>query len=448
MADSTFSVSGLASGIDTQSIVDKLVSLEGQSLSRLQKQQSAYKSQVSVLGDLSSKLAALKTAASDLATNGVLGLKTTSTNSAFTVTPGSNAVAGSYDIAVETLATPTKRRLDPLAEGQTFKAGTLTFTFGATSYDAVISDGASFQDIAYAIKTSGAPVSAVVFDDDGGGHLSLTTTSSGASSAPTISFAAAVGAAGTTDPVFATTGTGTQTGVDAAFTVNGFAFTRSSNTVTDGLPGATLQLKAGGGASETLTLANDTDATQAKLKTFVDAYNGVMQLVQKQLSVTKSTNRSTTLAGDSTVRNLQSRVQGLVASKVFEAGSVRTLADLGVKTQNDGTLTIDSTALAAAIGRDPGRVNALFADATAGVSKLASSLATDFTSTGTGLLAVRQSGLESQIKAMDAQVARMQTRLDDYRKTLLAQFNAMEQVVSGYKSVGNYLAQMSSLSSK
>ena len=445
---STFSVSGLISGMDTQSIVDKLVSLEGQSLTRLQKQQSAFRSQVSTLGDLSSKLAALKTAASDLSTNGVLGLKATSTNDAFAVTPGSNAVAGSYDIAVETLATPTKRRLDPLAEGQTFKAGTLTFSFADESYDAVILDGASLQDIAYAIKVSGAPVSAVVFDDDGGGHLSLTTTSSGASSAPTISFAAAVGATGTTDPVFASTGTGTQTGVDAKFTINGFSFTRSSNTVTDALPGTTLQLKKGSAPSETLTLANDTDATQAKLKTFVDAYNGVMQLVQRQLNVTKGTDRSTTLAGDYTVRNLQSRVQALGSSKVFEAGSVRTLADLGVKTQSDGTLTIDSTTLAAAIGRDPGRVNALFADATAGVSSLTSTLVSDFTSAGTGFLTVRQSGLQNQIKSMDSQVASMQIRLDAYRQTLLSQFSAMEKVVSGYKSVGNYLNQMSSLSSK
>lgn len=448
MADSTFSVSGLATGMDTQSIVDKLVSLEGQPLTRLQQQQSAYKSQVSALGNLSSKLAALQTAATDLATNGVLGVKATSSNDAFAAIPGSNAVAGSYDITVDTLATPTKRRLDPLAPGETFKAGTLTFAFGDESYDAVLSDGATLQDIASAIKASGAPVSAVVFADDGGGHLSLTTTGTGASSVPTISFVAAPGATGTTDPVFAATGTGTQDGVDATFSVNGFRFTRPSNTVTDALPGTTLQLKKGGGASETLTLADDTSATQSRLATFVNAYNGVMQFVQQQLDVSKDTDRSATLAGDSTVRNLQARLQALGSSQVFEAGSVRTLADLGVKTERDGSLSIDASTLAAAIGRDPDRINALFADATAGLSRLTSGLVQDYTRAGTGLLAVRQTGLQSQIKAMDTQAANMQSRLDEYRTTLLAQFSAMEQVVSGYKSIGTYLTQLSSVSSK
>jgi flagellar hook-associated protein 2 len=160
------------------------------------------------------------------------------------------------------------------------------------------------------------------------------------------------------------------------------------------------------------------------------------------------TDRSTTLAGDSTVRTLQSRIQVLGASKVFEEGSVRTLADLGIETQSDGTLAIDTSTLTAAIGRDPGRVNALFADATAGVSKLTSSLVSDFTSAGTGLLIVRQSGLRAQMRSMDSQAASMQTRLDAYRQSLLAQFNSMEQVVSGYKSLGNFLNQLSSLSSK
>lgn len=455
MADSNFSVSGLITGMDTSSIVEKLVQLESQPITRLQKRESAYKSQVSTLASMASKLSALQTAARALSTNGVLGLKTTSTSTAFSAAPGSSATAGSYDVAVEALAKPAKMRMAAPGAGQTLRAGTITLTVNGTAYAAQIADGASLADIAYAIKTSGAPVSAVAFDDDGGGHLALTTTNTGyegadPSSALQVSFAAAPGATGNTDPAFAST----QTASNAVFEIDGLTFTRTSNVVTDALPGTTLTLKepskldgAGAPIPETLTLANDVDATKAKLQAFVDAYNGVMQLIESQLSVTKDTDRGSTLAGDSTVVKLQQRLQALGTSKAFEQGTLRTLADLGLKTQTDGTLTIDSSVLSAAIGRDPGRANALFSDATAGISKLVASLVDDFTAPGTGLLTVRQSGLQSQIASLDDQVASMQERIATYRATLLSQFTAMEQIVSGYKSIGTYLTQLSARSS-
>ena len=119
MADPVFTVGGLATGMDTQSMIDKLVSLESRPLTLLQKHQSAFKSQVSTLGDISSKLAELQTAAKSLGANGALGLKTTSTNTAFSATPGTSAVAGSYDIQVQHLATPTKLRSDAFQSGDT-----------------------------------------------------------------------------------------------------------------------------------------------------------------------------------------------------------------------------------------------------------------------------------------------------------------------------------------
>ncbi len=435
MADPVFTVGGLATGMDTQSMIDKLVSLESRPLTVLQTHQSAFKSQVSTLGSISSKLAALETAAQKLTTSGVLGLKTTSTNTAFSATPGSSSVAGSYDVQVQQLATPAKWRSAAFGASDTVKGGTFTITpSGSTPFTIGIGDGASMEDVAYAIRTSGAPVSAVVLNDDAGKHLSITSTATG-SAAPAV--------------VFNETGTiGTkslgllsiQSASDAILGIDGLTFTRSSNTVIDALPGTTLQLKVGGGPSapsETLSIANDTDATAANLKAFVDAYNGVMQLVQSQLNVTEGTDRSKTLVGDSAVRSLQ-RSLGAIGSSVVGQSSVRSLADLGLKTQSDGTLLIDSTTLASAIARAPNAVNNLFADPTSGISKITSDLVDSFTGPD-GMLVVRQKGLNSQIKQMDDQAAALQARIDTYRKVLVSQFTAMENVVSQYKNIGSYL---------
>ena len=444
MPTSTFSVSGLSTGMDTQSMIDKLVSLEGQPLAILQSRQAAYKSQVSVLGALASKLSALQTAANGLSAGGVLGLTTTSTNGAFTATPGSSAVAGSYDVAVTSLASAAKWRSAGLGASDTILTGTFTLTAGK-DYPIAVGGTGTLADVAAAIRASGAPVSAVVLNDGTRSYLSVTALNSGTAG----SFTLDARARQALDP----TGTAavSQAARDSVFSVDGLTFTRSSNTVTDALPGTTLTLQktspvdpgTGKPVPETLTLANDASATQAKLQTFVDAYNAVMQLAQQQLAVSKDSNRTSTLAGDPTVRGLQRSLQAIGSTIVPGLGTVRSLADLGLKTQRDGTLTIDKDVLSAAIARDPSAVDGVFASASGGVAKLTSTLVDSYVAPSSGLLSIRQQGLTDQISSMDDQAARMQARVDAYRQSLVNQFTAMETVVGQYKTIGNFLTQQS-----
>jgi Flagellar hook-associated protein 2 N-terminus len=60
----------LASGVDTSSIVEQLMALERQSVTRLKYRQSAVTAQQSALKDIASKLSALKTSAETLSAAG------------------------------------------------------------------------------------------------------------------------------------------------------------------------------------------------------------------------------------------------------------------------------------------------------------------------------------------------------------------------------------------
>ncbi len=458
MATSTFSVSGLSSGMDTASMIDKLVSLEQQPLTRLQQQQTAYKSQVSQLGALASKLSALQDAANALEDGGTLGVKTTSANASFAAVPGTGAVAGSYAVQVTSLATAAKERSTGFAKGATLGAGTLHLEVDGKDYSkdedgsSIItwSAGATLGDVAAKIRASGAPVSAIVLFDGEKSYLAITKRDTGYVSDATQPDGGASKALVVSDDLG-------QLGMaplkdskgddvlpkNAAFNVDGLAFTRSSNVVSDAIPGTALTLKSADGAAQDLTLENDVEATQKKLQSFVDAYNGVMSLVQKQLDVSNGTDRSTTLAGDATVTGLQRALQSL-GSSIVGSGSVRALADLGLKTQRDGSLTIEAGVLASAVARDPAAVDAIFADANAGIAKVTSSLVDSYTASSTGLLSIRQSGLQQQLSAMDGQATKVQARLDAYRESLVAQFTAMESVVGKYKAIGTFLTQQSS----
>jgi len=437
----TFQAGGLASGLDTNTIVDKLVQLQSRPLDLLKKRQAAAKTQISLLGDLTSKLEALRTAARALGDGGVLGAKATSTNTAFTATPGTNAVAGSYQVQVLTLAQAAKARSAAFAAGEVVQGGTLALTVQGTAYTVTVTDGATLEDVAAAIRQSGAPVSAVVLDNGTSRYLSITNRDTGhplaGAPADALSIAeTSTGVAGR--PLGATV---FQAAQNATLTVDGLTFTRTGNVVEGAIPGTSLTLRAQGGAAEDLTQVYDPDATKAKLQTFVDAYNAVIAVVQKQLAPAAETDRESTLAGDPTLRSLQARLQRLGASSVSTLVSVRTLSDMGVKTKRDGSLEIDASALTAAIGRDPGALNAVFANATEGISAHVGSLVDDYARAGDGVLATRKTSLDRTVRSMDDRATALQARLDKYRETLIAQFAAMEKTVSALKSSGNFLLQ-------
>ncbi len=440
------SFGGLASGLDTNSIIDKLVQLQTVPLTKLQDQQSACKTQISLLADLASRLNQLQAAASNLGSSGVLSFQATSSNASFSAAPGTGATAGSFAVQVKALATAAKWRSAGLAPDGTLPSGTLNITVGGVVYPpagGIALDGSTTLDsLAAAIRATGAPVSVTVLDDGTKKYLSITNLATGYSGAPDDP--EAQGKALELD--FSQLGDGffsaptlDHQATNADFLVDGVEFTRTSNTVSDAIPGTTLTLKSEKAPEETLSIGSDVSGTQANLQKFVDAYNGLMSALQKQTAVTPDTDRSTTLAGDVNVRSLQERLQTITSSIVSGRGTVHGLADLGVKTNpDDGTLTIDQGALSAAIARDPVAVNAVFAQAKTGVAQRLSAIATDYSST-TGLLSSEQTNLKQKVSAMDDQAAALQARITAYHDQLVKQYAAMENIVAKFKSIGDYL---------
>ncbi|MBK9518800.1 MAG: flagellar filament capping protein FliD [Anaeromyxobacter sp.] len=458
---SNFTASGLASGIDTASIVDQLVSLESRPITQLQKRQTGVQAQISALAELVTKLSTLEAAAKDLGATGVLAAKVTSTNTAFSTAVGAGALSGRYAVRVDELAQASKWRSAAFATPTTgVQGGTLRLTVQGTTYpDLTIADGASLADVAFAIRQSGAPVSATVLTGMDpttqlpASYLAITARDTGFAGAdPTAALRVEfLTPAGAGQPLgFAET----QAARNARFNVDGLDFSRQSNVVADAIGGLTLTLTKGGpglpatGTVEDLVVSTDATGTQAKLQKFVDAYNSVMTLVQKQLNVNKDTNRGTTLAGESSVRSLQGLLHGLITTRVAGLPGVSTLADVGVKTARDGSLSIDATVLNAALGRDPAAIDALFSTATSGLSAVVSSMVQGQVKSGTGVLVSRQKGLSDTIKTMDTQIASLQRRVDAFRLALVKQFTAMEKTVSNLKASGNFLtAQLSANSS-
>lgn len=448
MASSTYSVSGLASNLDTSSIVEKLVELESAPLNQLKTKQTAIKTQVSILGKIAGKLDALNTATKALASNGALAVSQSSSASGYTAAPGSSASAGRYSVQTLSLATAAKARSVAFADSSAeVKRGSLTLSVSGTDYHVDISQGSTLSDVAKAISTSGAPVTASVISDGTQSYLSITNKDTGYTIGGDPNNALKITEVSTGSSGTALGAVITSPATNAKAKIDGLTIERKNNDIADAVPGTTLTLKQVTAAPEDLVLSSDATGTAEKLKTFVTAYNDALSAIHSQLAISAGTDRETTLAGDSTLRSLQSSLQSLLTSQVTATGAVRTMADLGMKTARDGTISLDETVLSRAIAADPGAVNNLFSDATNGLGKVADSTIAKYTNSVDGLLTARTNSLNKRVRQLDDDQSRMQARIDSYRTQLVAQFTAMENTISSLKGIQQFLDQQNKDSS-
>ena len=439
-----YTASGIASGIDTNAIVTQLVAIESQPITTLQRSQSALKSQVSQLGSLASQLSALNSAAKALST-GVVQVGVSSTNTGFSAAADATATEGNYAVQATALAKTAKARSQGYATAATaVDGGTLHLDVRGTGYDVVIANGTSLQALATQLNASGAPVIASVVSDGTSSYLSITNRDSGVPAATlpadALKFTFTSKGTSTDAPVALAS---VQTAANAALTIDGLSVTSESNDVSSAIPGVTLSLKSLTAAPENLVLGADQAATAKNLQSFVTAYNSVIGYVQSELSVSAGSNRTASLAGDSTVRSLQQKLQSLLTTTVSGSSSVRSLADLGLTTQQDGTVALDTKKLNASLALDPGAVNNVFAQAGTGLSAATQALVTQYTDPINGALTLRQQGLTGQSKQIDSQVLLLQSRIDSFRANLVAQFTAMEAIISSFKATSSYLTSLS-----
>jgi flagellar hook-associated protein 2 len=388
----TLSSPGIGSGLDVQGIVDKLMQVESQPLNDLDTQETKVQSQISAYGTLKSALASLQTAVHALATPAPFqSTKATVANTnVASATTSAGAVAGRYSLEVSALAQNQKLASNGFATvGDTVGSGTLTFTFGtfaggtftpnasAGSRTVTIAPGqSSLAGIRDAVNAANIGVTASIINDGSanGQRLVFTSTATGADQSLKITAADDDGndtdAAGLSQIAFdpsAAAGSGknltqTQAAQDAAFTLDGLAITSSSNAVDDVIAGVTLNLAGTNvGSPTSISVAQDTAPATTAVQSFVAAYNALQTTITNLTKYDATNNQASVLTGDSTVRLVQSQMRALIGGAVSGASAtLNTLSSVGITTQSDGTLALDTTKFNAALASDPSSVSRLF----------------------------------------------------------------------------------------
>lgn len=461
-------ISGLGSGIDIDSIVGAMVNAQKApkeaQLARLEKTTTT---KFSALGQLKGALSELQTALKGLNDASLFQKRSASSadSTRLSASASKNAVAGSYQVQVKSLATSSKVASASItgAASATFNAGKLTVAVGGTSLGVVdIAQGAKLQDVADAInaKVASKGVSATVVSDPdtGSARLVLSSDKTGNGQGVTLQASAPVApppgatfeldklniAAGVGDLASAVSGPGyISQAKNAEFEIDGIALSSSSNSVSDAISGVTLNLlKAEVGVNTKVTVAVDKSAVTSGIKKFVEAYNQLMATSNELTAVVQVGEGKAPvvggLVGDSSVRTVLSGLRGELV-EYADQDSIRVLADLGVTTQKDGTLKIDDSKLTAALNDNYEAVASYFTGEKGLMSRLNDKV-DSYVKSG-GILQQRMDGLQGTLKAVDEQREVLGRRIEQVQTRLYAQFQAMDSLVGQLNQTSERLTQ-------
>ncbi len=465
---------GLSSGIDYTTMITQLMQIEAQPQTLLKNQLANVKDDAKAYRQINTALASLSSAAQALTGAGITSARKASTSSTTAAaTASATAVPGaSLSFTVDRLAAAQvsisggawSTATGPMqaAPGSTaLPSFPLSVVQGGKTIKITLGPNASLNDAAAAISKSGASLSATVVKTDAGFKLQISSTTTGTAGAfkllgptdtdPTAATAPGTGFTSTTDPLDA------QLSLAGAGTI-----TSSSNTFNELLTGVSVTVSAAtpaGGAATTLTVATDTSAATAKVKTMIDAANTALSTIS---SFTDSSEGSdAALKGNWTMTNLATQIRTQVSSAVGGSAPIQA----GIKLERDGSITFDSAKFATALAADPTLMQKIVGGSTApgkdtidhtpddtiavdGMAARLSVLAEQASDSATGMITTLANSQDTRSKDIQKQIDAWELRLASRKDSLTAQFNAMETALGTLQNQSTWLtSQLKSLPS-
>lgn len=435
------SFNGLATGLDTSALITQLVKAESAPIERITSKQVLLDAKSRKLTSLRTKLDDVRNAALALDSRAeALPTSVTSSDESVVKARGSGgSTLGRFDLTVERLATSARVYSSSFVTRDapgSFGTGTLTLDIGGSSYAIDVDASDTLDSVTSKIQASGAPVTTGILFDGTGYRLQVSGRATGAANALTIDEGGlTLGLSQPANMVAQAT--------DARLRIDGFLITRGTNTVSDAIPGVTLELKGTSavGTTQSIEVGHDTDALAAGLSKLVDAYNAVNTFIAAEVSWSGSSKPADSLSGDATVRSIQARLRTALLSPVAgTTGAFTTLASLGVSIQRTGALSLDKAKLTAALGSDPEAVARVLGSSGSGAMTIVAQEADYFSSSTTGVLTQRLTSMSRERKSLDDRITQMQARLDKYEAQLRQTYATLEQTVSGLQNQGSQLS--------
>lgn len=465
---------GIGSGLDVNSIVAQLVSLESRPILNLKAKVSTLQTRLSGLGQVQSNLAGLQDAAKKLAT--------ASTYEALSATSGDSASVtvalsgepkpqpGSYAVSVTSLAagqTLVSGAGQFTAATQTVGSGTLTITLGewglgdvftpksgSTPASLTIAATDSLSAIKDKINAAKAGVSATLVTDTSGVRLSLQSTTTGAVNGFRVTVVDGDGgntdASGLSrlgyDPQNSVNQLSrTATAANAVAMVNGIEVKSATNVFDGVIQGLSFTAKKVTSSAATITVGKNTDSIRQAVNSFVSAYNTLSKFLTEQTKYDPATKQAGLFQGNGAVLGILNQLKAKASETTDASGTFPTLSSMGIEMQKDGTLQVSTSKLDKAL-TDLDEMKAAMTASSAlpggtGLAKRLQTLTDGMLAANSGTLPSMTKSIQTQIASNQKDQSRYQDRLAAVEKRLRAEYAALDTTVAKFNSLNSYVSQ-------
>lgn len=463
------SSTGIGSGLDVESIITKLVTLEKQPLTTLQTKAEVIQTKISDYSQIKSLVSTLTDTATKLSLDsGWNSLSVASSNSAaVSATVTGITSATSFSVGVQQLAKAQSTVSSAVTAGAALGvSGTLTLQLGswnnnvftggaATGVPVAVAATDTMAQIASKINDSGVGLIATVLTDASGDRLMLRSSSTGELAGFRVQATDGDGVSNDSSGLSKLAfdldtvtpyGMGANTyqaGQNAKATINGIAISSSTNKFTDVVAGLTINASQVTTSNVEITATNDKAAVTANIQAFVDAYNAVNKYLADATAYDDATKKSGDLQGDSTAIGLRNSLRSLLGTGVV-GGSYTRLSDIGLTIGRDGNMTVDGAKLSKALD-DPANVKILFAQNNTDVST--NGVARKVKAFADGLLAF-SGGLNNKVDALAAETKRNAAEQDKVtaraaavEKRLRTTYTALDTKMASLNALSTYITQ-------
>jgi len=463
---------GLGSGLEISSIVSAIVDSENVPFTtRINEKESVISTDISAVGALRSALEEVGDSLSNLANPDRFQLSDVNGDDDFiSLASNKDAEIGDYSVKVDALAEKHKLVSAGIDSEEAIGEGTLSFSSGENNFDIAVSDTATLSEIRDAINDNedNDSIVATIVTDDNGQHLVLSSLETGVANAITVTTddvsdgdnadnvglsrlaydPSAVDING--DPAPITNLSETTPAADAQITIDGtLVVTSTTNTfdnVIDGIDITAKKLHDDDDDLSNITLTENNANIEAGLNQFISKYNELITL-SKQLG-SSSESGAGPLAGDSLLRGVMSKLrQQLSTSFETSNGETLSLSQMGVRSERDGTISLDLDDLNEFVASDVDGLQNFFvgSDDAPGFASSVESLM-DFYTESDGIIQGRIDGKQGQLESLDDDRAAFALRMDALESRLLAQYNAMDLLVANLNATGTSVqAQLENL---
>ena len=484
-------VTGMYSGMDTESIISQLVEAKKTKVTNATKEQMTIKYKQDIWTDLNKKLKSLKSSVDAIKYKSAYLKKTTSVSDSTyaSVSTSDNAMYASQSLKVNSLAkagylTGAELKTTTTSEdGTTEKATSATLlsdlgietgksisiTTGGTTTNVEITEGMTIDDLTTKLSDAGVNVNF----DSASQRIFIGAKSTGADSDFTLG-----GDADTLKALGLSTDDGATKidGTDAEIVLNGATFT--SNTNVFEINGLTITAKAETGDKElTLTTENDVSGIYDMIKNVITQYSEIINEMDKLYNAdTDSTYSPLTdeeksamseyeiekwdekikeqvLAKDSTISNISSTLENVFQSGIEINGKTYYLANFGIETAgyfesaddekhalhiygdaDDSLYSSEENTLKNMISTDPDLVTDFF-------SELSKNLYTAMDSLSSKISGYRSYGsfyddvkYKSDYSDYSTKISELEEKLEDYEDKWYDKFSAMETALAKMQS--------------